>query len=107
MATKAKLATEAESTKPITKAALMAQLAEKSGCTNAAAKKMLDALSEIIRNELRSTGVATLPGVAKFVVKERPARKGRNPATGEEIDLPASKVVKAVLLKELKDTLAG
>ena len=90
--------------KPMTKSALLARLAEETGNTKAGVEKLLEALSEIIRKELQAGGAVTLPGIAKFLVRERAARTARNPNTGAAVAVPAGKVVKAVLLKELKDT---
>ena len=46
-----------------------------------------------------------LPGMVKLVVQKRKARMGRNPATGEAIKIPAKTVVKARIMKQLKDTV--
>lgn len=93
--------------KQMTKTALMGRLAEKTGVTKAVAEKLLEALGETIREELRNGGAVSILGVAKFGVRERAARTARNPGTGAEVEVPAGKVVKATVLKELKDTVAG
>ena len=56
-------------------------------------------------NELKRSGEFTLPGMVKLVVQKRLARKGRNPATGETIDIPAKTVVKARIAKQLRDSV--
>ncbi len=47
----------------------------------------------------------TIPGLGKLVKQERAARKGRNPATGEEIDIPAKTVLKFRIAKAAKDAV--
>ncbi len=47
----------------------------------------------------------TIPGVGKLVVNNRKARKGRNPATGETINIPAKKVLKFRVAKAAKDAI--
>jgi len=49
----------------------------------------------------------TIPGLGKLVLVKRNARKGRNPATGEEIKIPAKKVVKFRVAKAAKDAILG
>lgn len=51
---------------------------------------VLDALGEVAGEELASGGEVPLPGLGKLKGKPRQARKGRNPRTGAEIDIPAS-----------------
>ncbi len=92
--------------KPMTKSMLLASLVEKTGCSKSILEKMLEALFETVQEELREGGAVSVPGMVKFSVKDRSARTARNPSTGATIDVPAGKVVKAVLLKDLKDTLA-
>ncbi len=53
--------------------------------------------------ELPDAGKIILPGIGTFAVVEKAARKGRNPATGLEIDIPAKKVIKFKPAKELAD----
>ena len=50
-------------------------------------------------------GEFVLPGMTKLVVQNRKARLGRNPATGEAIQIPAKTVVKARIAKKLKDSV--
>jgi DNA-binding protein HU-beta len=49
----------------------------------------------------------TIPGLGKLVVVQRKARKGRNPATGEAIKIPAKKVLKFRIAKAAKDSILG
>ena len=60
-------------------------------------------LSALCQAELHRAGEFTVPGMVKVVVQRRKARIGRNPATGEDIRIPAKTVVKARIVKQLKD----
>jgi len=55
--------------------------------------------------EVRKTGSFVVPGLGKLVRVERKARMGRNPATGESIQIPAKKVVKFRVSKSVKDAI--
>ena len=68
-------------------------------------KKFLDALIKIIPRTLATGDNIQLVGLASFSVTERAARKGRNPQTGKEIDIAASKVVKFTAEKALKEAI--
>ncbi len=92
-------------TKPLTKTQLVAALAEKTGSDKKSAGEALDALSEIITEEVSKGGAVTLPGVGKIYCRERPERMVRNPATGEQIKKDADKVVKMTIAKALKDSV--
>ena len=96
--------------KNLTKSQLYTMLADKTELTKVKVGELFDALEEIIRSELRTAGeIGALPGLLKIKKVDtpaRPARPGRNPATGEAITIkakPASKKVKVTLLKELKE----
>lgn len=58
--------------------------------------------AESILQELTSTGVCNIPGVVKLTVIDKPARQGRNPATGEVLNIAAKKGIKASVLKAAK-----
>lgn len=73
------------------KTMLIAQIAEKSGLTRKQAEAAFNALTETITETLKTGDKVQLMGFGTFEVKERPARKGRNPATNEIIDIAASK----------------
>ncbi len=94
-------------TKPMTKAALVAALADKTGMDKKAAGTALDAVTEIITEEVSGGGAVTLPGVGKIYCRERPERMVRNPATGEQMKKDADKVVKMTIAKALKDSVNG
>ena len=94
-------------TKPMTKAALVAALAEKTGMDKKSAGAALDAVTDIITDEVSNGGAVTLPGVGKIYCRERPERMVRNPATGEQMKKDADKVVKMTIAKALKDSVNG
>lgn len=94
-------------TKPMTKAALVAALADKTGMDKKAAGAALDAVTTIITDEVSGGGAVTLPGVGKIYCRERPERMVRNPATGEQMKKDADKVVKMTIAKALKDSVNG
>ena len=73
--------------------------------TKAAAGKALDAVVEVIRDALADGETVTLTGFGSFKVSERAARTGRNPQTGKEIKIPASKAVKFTVGKALKEAV--
>ena len=56
---------------------------------DAVVRALFDTPSGLITEELRASGEVALPGFGRFGVQDRPARKGRDPRTGKEIDLPA------------------
>jgi len=87
----------------MTKADLIAKIAEKSDLTKADAERALNACLASIEDILVNDGKLTLTGFGSFVVEKRKERKGRNPQTGQEITIPAANVVKfrpGKLLKE-------
>lgn len=67
----------------------------------------LKTAGDVIQAELHEGGEVTLPGLGKLSVKDKPARKGRNPKTGEEIDIPAHRAPKFSAAKALKDAVNG
>lgn len=91
--------------KPITKSQLVTLLAEKLEFSKKDVNAFLDALTDIAYKEAKKKGSFTLPGFGKLVKQKRKARKGRNPATGEEIKIPAKTVVKFRLAKACKDSI--
>lgn len=70
---------------------LVEHIAETTGSTKTAAAAALDAVIDGITKSLKKGEEVRLVGFGTFTVKERPAGKGRNPATGKEIKIPASK----------------
>lgn len=74
---------------------LVASVAASGDMSAADARRLVDLVfSEIERGVARSDGKYAIAGFGAFTVSARAARKGRNPRTGEEIDIPAAKVLK-------------
>lgn len=73
--------------------------------TQASAKKIVDGVVGLIAGALAKGEEVNLPGFGKFKVKDRPARPGRNPRTGEAMEFAASKNVGFSASKTLKDSL--
>ena len=84
---------------------LVSAIAEKAGLTKVDAKKALDATTEVIADALKDGEKVVLIGFGTFSVSGRDARKGINPRTKQQIDIPAKKVVKFKGGKELTDAL--
>lgn len=91
--------------KPLTKSQIAAALAEKTGISKKQGALVLAELAELSYKNAKNT--FTLPGVGKLVLVNRKARMGRNPATGEQIKIPAKKVVKFRVAKAAKDAILG
>ena len=89
----------------MTKAQLVAALAERTGGDKKAAGAALEALTAIISETVAQGGAVTLPSIGKIYCRERPERMARNPSTGEQIQKPADKVVKITVAKALKDSI--
>lgn len=92
---------------PMTKAAILAEIAAKAGITKAQAEAAYATLLAVAYAGAKKADGITLPGLGKISVGKRAARTGRNPATGAEIKIPAAKVVKFKVLKALKDGVLG
>ena len=69
------------------------------------ARKAVDAMIRVTVQSLREGERLTLTGLGTFSVQQKSERVGRNPRTGEEITIPASKVVKFTPGKTLKDAI--
>lgn len=79
------------------------QIAEKSGITKAAAERVLKALIESVQEALAEGDSVRLLGFGTFKVNDRAARTGRNPKTGEPIQIAAAKVPAFTASKTLKE----
>src|SRR5262245_8677416 len=80
-------------------------LAREQGLTKAAAKQAVEAVIKAIIDAAAMGEETALSGFGKFKVTSRPAREGRNPATGANIMIPASKKLSFTPAKAVKDTL--
>ncbi|HHY70253.1 MAG TPA: HU family DNA-binding protein [Thermoanaerobacterales bacterium] len=87
------------------KAELISVMAEKSGMTKKDSEKALNAFIQAVEEALVERDRVQLVGFGTFEVRERSARKGRNPQTGEEIDIPAASVPAFRAGKALKDSI--
>ena len=87
------------------KVELVASMAEKAELTKVDAEKALKAFIEVVTEEMKKGGKVQLVGFGTFEVSERAARTGRNPQTGETIEIKASKAPKFKAGKALKDTV--
>ncbi len=87
------------------KAEIVARMAKDSGLTKADALRALDAFLENVTRSLKKGEKVTLVGFGTFVVGRRRARAGRNPQTGALIKIPARRVPRFVVGKNLKDTI--
>ena len=95
----------AKDTKPMTKAQLVTELSEKLDMTKKDVSGFFEALNQLAYKETKKKGSITLPGFGKLVLVKRKARKGRNPATGEERKIKAKTVVKFRVAKACKDAI--
>jgi DNA-binding protein HU-beta len=91
--------------KALSKSQIAAAVAEKNELTKKQAVEFLDALVQLAYKQAKNT--FTLPGLGKLVLVNRAARMGRNPATGEAIQIPAKRVVKFRVAKAAKDAILG
>jgi DNA-binding protein HU-beta len=91
----------------VNKAQLVAEMAERSGLTKGDSETALQAFLEVIQENVAEGKKVSLVGFGAFTLKERSARKGRNPQTGEELDIPASKSPGFTAGKAWKDKVNG
>lgn len=90
----------------MTKSDLIERVAEKSGLTKKDAGKAVEAVFESVTEALSGGERVQIVGFGTFEVRERAARRGRNPQTGKEIDIAARKVPAFKAGKALKDSVA-
>jgi len=84
---------------------LAAAVAEKTGLSKKDAEAAMKAFVEVVTDELKNGGKIQMVGFGTFEVAERAAREGRNPATGEAMQIAASKAPKFKAGKALKDAV--
>ena len=89
----------------MTKSELIDKIAKEAKIPRAAAERAVNSFTATITEVLKTGNKITLPGFGTFLVSNRSARKGRNPRTGEEIDIPAVKIPKFKCGKGLKDAV--
>lgn len=89
----------------MTKSQTISALADKLGKSKKEVVEMMDALVALAYAETKKNGEFTVPGLGKLQKKHRAARMGRNPATGEQIQIKAKTVVKFRVAKGAKDAI--
>ena len=89
----------------MTKSQLYGYLAEQSGKSRKEVAAFMELVVNTAYSEVKKNGEFTVPGLGKLVKKNRPARQGRNPATGETIQIPAKTVVKFRVAKAAKEAI--
>jgi len=89
----------------MTKSELIDKIAKESKIPRAAAERAIKSFTATITEVLKAGDKITLPGFGTYLVSNRSARKGRNPRTGEEIDIPAARIPKFKVGKGLKDAV--
>jgi nucleoid DNA-binding protein len=87
----------------MTRTEVIDSLSTRSGLDKKEVKAFLDHLTGLIEEQMRSGGEVPLKGLGKFKVQHRKARVGRNPLTGQELQIPAKTVAKFTMSKSLKD----
>lgn len=87
------------------KAALVEWVHMKIGGTKVQAEEVIDGMIEEIIKTLKKGGEVSIAGLGIFSVKDRAARMARNPKTGEQVSVPATRVPKFRAAKALKDAV--
>jgi DNA-binding protein HU-beta len=91
--------------KALSKSQIITEIATKNSITKKQAGDILEHLAVLAYKHAKDT--FTIPGLGKLVLVNRKARVGRNPATGETIQIKAKKVVKFRVAKAAKDAILG
>jgi len=91
--------------KPLTKAQIVTYFAKKFDLSKKVASSVIEEMAGLAIAETKKAGAFTFPGVGKLVLVKRKARVGRNPATGEPINIPAKTVVKMRIAKACKEAI--
>jgi DNA-binding protein HU-beta len=89
--------------KALTKSQIAASIADQTGISKKQSVQVLEHLATLAYKNAKNS--FTLPGIGKLVLVNRKARQGRNPATGETIQIPAKRVVKFRVAKAAKDAI--
>ena len=91
--------------KAMTKTQTVSYMSEKANLSKKEAAGFLEDLADLAVKETKRSGQFVIPGIGKLVKAHRKARKGRNPQTGEEIQIAAKTVVKFRVAKACKDAV--
>jgi DNA-binding protein HU-beta len=89
----------------VNKADMIEQIAQAAEVSKSAAERAVDALVAAVKSSLKKGEMVTLVGFGSFYVSKRQARTGRNPRTGEALNIAAAKVPKFRAGKALKDAI--
>ncbi len=89
----------------MTKQEIIAAMAEAAGINKAQAKEVLESYTSCVHVRLQTYKRFVLPNIGILTVTDRAARVGRNPRTGEKVQIPASKKISFKAAKELKEAL--
>jgi len=89
----------------LNKTELIGEVAAKTGLTKKDVEKVVNAFFATVEGALKEENKVQLIGFGTFEVRQRQARKGRNPQTGQEISIPATKVPAFKAGKSLKEVL--
>ncbi|HEX7174376.1 MAG TPA: HU family DNA-binding protein [Pyrinomonadaceae bacterium] len=99
------MATSKAGKKRMSQSEVYNHFAEKTGMKRAQVKEFFEELSNLAMGEVKGSGEFVLPGFGKLVLSERKAREGRNPQTGETIQIPAKTTLKFRVGKGMKDNV--
>ena len=91
--------------KALSKSQIAAEIAQANSISKKQAVAILEQIADLSYKHAKNS--FTLPGIGKLVLVNRKARLGRNPATGEQIQIPAKRVVKFRVAKAAKDAILG
>mmetsp|Transcript_15119 Transcript_15119/g.30727 ORF Transcript_15119/g.30727 Transcript_15119/m.30727 type:complete len:178 (-) Transcript_15119:51-584(-) len=91
----------------VKKSEIVAQMADQCGLTKTDTERALNAFLDVVQDNVAEGKKVALVGFGSFTLKDRAARKGRNPQTGEELDIPASKSPGFSAGKNWKDRCNG
>jgi integration host factor subunit alpha len=91
----------------LTKSQIINAIAEQNGFTRQKSTETVETILELIKSTLASGDDALISGFGKFCVKEKRERKGRNPATGEDMVLAPRRVVTFRCSGKLRDRISG
>ncbi len=99
------MATTKAAKKRMTQSEVLNHFAERFDMKRSQAKEFFEELADLASREVKKNGEFVLPGFGKLVLAQRKAREGRNPQTGETIQIPAKTTLKFRVSKGMKDTI--
>jgi DNA-binding protein HU-beta len=89
----------------LTKSQILEAMANQTGMSKKDVGNFMDKFTDLALTEVKKNGEFVVPGIGKLVKVQRSARVGRNPATGESINIPAKTVVKFRVAKAAKEAV--